>query len=352
MDPSPNHVVGRRSHVNADGPEGENIRRHSDQIKPRVGEHDLDDGACDPKRQEATAIPQPLPVHHAHSRVSELATATDIADRRLQPDCIVFRVIAILHRLFRRVPIGRARVYASLLPLCPTRCDSLGVKVAEPLCRLRCLCRLRSETAFQELTDRTGAAATQLKKTRSGRPKNPPRSYRSSSMEGGRSPEELLQGRPLRTPLPDFNEVPRTAVLKHRQAQPKLRCLPPLSTGQVVPVRGSTWETKAKDLNTTQPRSYSVVTEKGNVPRRNRQHLLKTSEAFDNTEDSSDAESCSDEGPNHLQSTMACAASETESPGPRRSTRNRRPPQRLGYEGNFVANNAPEITSSSSRCGR
>lgn len=44
--------------VNADGPQGSNIRRHSDQIKPRVGEHDLDDGACDPERQEETASPQ------------------------------------------------------------------------------------------------------------------------------------------------------------------------------------------------------------------------------------------------------------------------------------------------------
>lgn len=83
-------------------------------------------------------------------------------------------------------------------------------------------------------------------------------SYRYSPLEEGRSPGELLQGRPL----PDFNKVPRTAVLKHEPAKSKRRCLPPLTTGQVVRVRGNTWETKAKVLNTTQPRSYSVVTEK------------------------------------------------------------------------------------------
>ncbi|XP_070382530.1 uncharacterized protein [Dermacentor albipictus] len=149
-------------------------------------------------------------------------------------------------------------------------------------------------------------------------------------------PGELLQGRPLRTPLEDFNEVSRTTVLKHEKAQSKRRCLPPLDTGQMVRVRGNTWKTKAEGPNITQPRSYSDVTDKSNVLPRNRQHLLKTSEEFDNMEDSSDEKSCSKEGPNRLQPIMACTASETGNPGPRRSTRNRRPPQRLGYEGNFV----------------
>ncbi|XP_077501458.1 uncharacterized protein LOC144112522 [Amblyomma americanum] len=44
--------------VNADGPQGENIRRHTDQIKPRVGEHGRDDGTGDHERQDQTAKPQ------------------------------------------------------------------------------------------------------------------------------------------------------------------------------------------------------------------------------------------------------------------------------------------------------
>ncbi|KAH6919815.1 hypothetical protein HPB50_029195 [Hyalomma asiaticum] len=144
-------------------------------------------------------------------------------------------------------------------------------------------------------------------------------SYRSSPLEDGRSPAELLQGRHLRTPIPDFNEGPRTAVRKHGQAQPRRRSLPPLTTGQVVQVQGNTWETKAKVLIRMQPRSYSVITEKGNVMRSNRQHLLPTAESFDDTEDSSDEESTSDDVVNHPRSTTDSAISVTVSPGLRRS---------------------------------
>ncbi|MDD9361766.1 MAG: transposase family protein, partial [Anaplasma sp.] len=41
--------------------------------------------------------------------------------------------------------------------------------------------------------------------------------YRSSPLEDGKSPGELLQGRRLRTPIPDFNEPPRAVVTKHQQ---------------------------------------------------------------------------------------------------------------------------------------
>ncbi|KAH7933221.1 hypothetical protein HPB49_010401 [Dermacentor silvarum] len=61
--------------VNAVGPEGENIRRHIDQIKPRVGEDDLDDGACDPERQEATASPQVIGTPGQGPEISDAATS-------------------------------------------------------------------------------------------------------------------------------------------------------------------------------------------------------------------------------------------------------------------------------------
>ncbi|XP_077529093.1 uncharacterized protein LOC144141385 [Haemaphysalis longicornis] len=42
--------------VNADGPEGETVRRHSDQVKPRQLEHD-ERGASDSGRQETAGGP-------------------------------------------------------------------------------------------------------------------------------------------------------------------------------------------------------------------------------------------------------------------------------------------------------
>ncbi|KAL1477568.1 hypothetical protein MTO96_017121 [Rhipicephalus appendiculatus] len=52
--------------------------------------------------------------------------------------------------------------------------------------------------------------------------------------------------------------------------------------------------------------------------------------------DASDEESCIDDAENYLKSTTASAASETECPGLRRSTRHRRPSMILGYAGHFV----------------
>ncbi|KAL3249057.1 hypothetical protein MRX96_056200 [Rhipicephalus microplus] len=80
-----------------------------------------------------------------------------------------------------------------------------------------------------------------------------------------------------------------------------------------------------------QPRSYAVITEKGNVLRRNRQHLLPTAESSDDTEDSSDKESTSDDDASHQQSTTDSASSVTVSPRLKRSARNRRPPQTLPW---------------------
>ncbi|XP_077486586.1 uncharacterized protein LOC144097845 [Amblyomma americanum] len=62
--------------VNADGPEGENIRRHTDQIKPRVGEHDLDDGSDDTERQDGTASPQVVGTPGQGPGIREAAPST------------------------------------------------------------------------------------------------------------------------------------------------------------------------------------------------------------------------------------------------------------------------------------
>nr|XP_037270352.1 uncharacterized protein K02A2.6-like [Rhipicephalus microplus] len=57
--------------------------------------------------------------------------------------------------------------------------------------------------------------------------------YRSTPLEDGRSPGELLQRRRLRANLPDFSTVTATDVKKHSQAQGG-RPLPPLQKGVVV----------------------------------------------------------------------------------------------------------------------
>ncbi|XP_077551245.1 uncharacterized protein LOC144164877 [Haemaphysalis longicornis] len=166
-------------------------------------------------------------------------------------------------------------------------------------------------------------------------------SYRSSPLEDGNSPGELLQGRRLRTPLPDFSEQPRITVRKHQQQEQPRRSLVPLGEGEVVRIRDGTWARKAKVIRAVQPRSYRVVTEDGKVLRRNRQHLLKTTEPFVpdmSDDDDSDDEAGDDRIP--TQPHYNTAGSTVGVPLPvsapvRRSTRPRRPPQRLTYDEHF-----------------
>lgn len=70
-------------------------------------------------------------------------------------------------------------------------------------------------------------------------------SYRASPLEDGQSPGELLQGRRLRTTLPECSIKTERPVVKHRQSfQGKL--LPPLQQGDTVRVRdGRQWSRKA-----------------------------------------------------------------------------------------------------------
>ncbi|XP_070378787.1 uncharacterized protein [Dermacentor albipictus] len=163
---------------------------------------------------------------------------------------------------------------------------------------------------------------------------------RSSPLEDGQSPGELLQGRRLRTTLPDFNEAHRQSVKKHEQYRTPRRSLAPLQKGQVVRVRGDSWSPKAKILNATaQPRSYQVATEDGDVLRRNRQHLMATAEPFSIAPSDDDIPDDSHENgsPCQVQSNNESAPAITPpTREPRRSQRERRQPQRLRYDDNFV----------------
>ncbi|XP_049516824.1 uncharacterized protein LOC125942652 [Dermacentor silvarum] len=105
-------------------------------------------------------------------------------------------------------------------------------------------------------------------------------SYRSSPLEDGRSPGELLQGRRLRTRLPDFSHHSSVSVTKHKQPEARGRCLPALKKGEVVRVQDKAWARKAQVLGRVAPRSYEVATEDGRRLRRNRRHLLRTREQY------------------------------------------------------------------------
>ncbi|XP_037512309.1 uncharacterized protein LOC119389155 isoform X2 [Rhipicephalus sanguineus] len=145
----------------------------------------------------------------------------------------------------------------------------------------------------------------------------------------GRSPAELLQGRPLRTRLPDFSLQPKLPV-KKRQQRSSGRPLRPLLPGDVVRVQGQAWSQKAKVLGKVAPRSYNVATGEGKTLRRNRQQLLATSEPFAYYSDSDTdiGDDDADEPPHQIPPRAT-------SPAPRRSSRIRAEPRRLAYGPNF-----------------
>lgn len=162
--------------------------------------------------------------------------------------------------------------------------------------------------------------------------------YRATPLDCGKSPAELLMGRKLRTRLP-------TCPLLHSQDTPlspqKLqqkyyydktaRPLEPLEQNDVVRLRvNGSWANKAQVLEEVAPRSYNVVTEQGQIFRRNRKDLLKTTETF--SDNSAPENSCRDPA---AKLSNASDMSETTTtltmgvPVPlRRSTRTINPPER------------------------
>lgn len=101
--------------------------------------------------------------------------------------------------------------------------------------------------------------------------------YRSTPLEEGRSPGELLQGRKLRTRLPDFCPGPCEQALRRQPRQSlKRKPLPELQKDAVVRIRGGTWDRKARVMDMVAPRSYRVATEDNRILRRNRQQHSHT----------------------------------------------------------------------------
>ena len=118
--------------------------------------------------------------------------------------------------------------------------------------------------------------------------------YRSTPLEIGYSPSQLLMNRALRTTVPTTREqrkpeVPSLNVVKERDALLKTRQknnfdkhhgtreLPPLNTGQLVWLPES--NVTANVGEQVAPRSYSVATPQGEV-RRNRRDLIQLPETI------------------------------------------------------------------------
>ncbi|XP_049273552.1 uncharacterized protein LOC125759178 [Rhipicephalus sanguineus] len=180
---------------------------------------------------------------------------------------------------------------------------------------------------------------------------------RSTPLEYGRSPGELLQGRRLRANLADFSAVTATDVEKHSQAQGG-RPLPPLQNGVVVRLRDAAWPRKAQVVGSPYPRAYFVKTEDQKLLRRSRRNLLQTGERFveesDGDIDTSPADNSVGGHPTVATSTSPANGRRREvprsgdpsplvvrqstpppTPALRRSARTVKPPQRLHYDKDF-----------------
>lgn len=177
--------------------------------------------------------------------------------------------------------------------------------------------------------------------------------YRTTPLEDGRTPGELLMGRRLRSRVPDFSRTPGAQVRKHKQNDGG-HCLRALRPGDIVRVASPTgWIVKAKVLRQVAPRSYDVISEDNRVFRRNRQHLKQTQESFclhgDSDDDEDDGhplyqapESTTLTSPLLPPPTSQTTASSYPNPHHghvhgqfRRSARRRHPPTRLSYDENF-----------------
>ncbi|XP_075733124.1 uncharacterized protein LOC142775550 [Rhipicephalus microplus] len=95
----------------------------------------------------------------------------------------------------------------------------------------------------------------------------------------GHSSGELLQGRRLHATLPEYNVDGGIPVWKQQQSS-RGRPLPPLEAGNVVRIKHGSWSRRTTVVRETAPRSYVVRTEDHGLLRRNRQHLLRTDENF------------------------------------------------------------------------
>ena len=127
--------------------------------------------------------------------------------------------------------------------------------------------------------------------------------FRSTPLECGKSPAELLFGRRIRSnlpfkPTPQSNEGIVQSKIKQKVKQKEYhdqhaKSLGVLQTGNSVRVRDdekNEWNEKGIVVEEVAPRSYVVKTERGRLIRRNRRDILKTQEFVDVGEDKGNCE--------------------------------------------------------------
>lgn len=160
--------------------------------------------------------------------------------------------------------------------------------------------------------------------------------YRTTPLDCGMSPSQLLMGRRLRSNLPmsecllSTKEGEKVKEFKSRQKEKQkfyydrgTKDLPELHPGDKVRFKDgtSTWAQKGTVLRKVQPRSYRIRTEDGAVLRRNRRDLLTTPVTVNQ---GTDAAEC-DEIPCNPSETNL----QTDSQLVRKSLRQGNPPERL-----------------------
>ena len=175
--------------------------------------------------------------------------------------------------------------------------------------------------------------------------------YRTTPLQQGYSPSQLLMGRVLRTTVPTTRaqrkpRIPDLSLVKTKDQQIKRRQkkdfdshhgareLPPLQPGDHVWVQGR--ESEAEVEGEVAPRSYQVVTGDGTF-RRNRRNLIRlpnpdTAESSEQSGQEGTNTTESSEQPNEQSNEPTTSDESTESTAPqalRRSSRNSRPPERL-----------------------
>uniref|UniRef100_A0A3Q4GPK8 Integrase catalytic domain-containing protein n=1 Tax=Neolamprologus brichardi TaxID=32507 RepID=A0A3Q4GPK8_NEOBR len=152
--------------------------------------------------------------------------------------------------------------------------------------------------------------------------------YRTTPLECGMSPAQLLMGRHLRSNLPIQDNLLKTKdgnTKKKFYYDKGTKNLPELHAGDQVRFKDktSTWAQKATVLKKDQPRSYIIQTKDGAMLRRNRRDLLKGPVVVEQRLEAAEQpqhthETLSPETPTHKQEQTL-----------RRSVRQVKPPMRL-----------------------
>jgi transposase InsO family protein len=167
--------------------------------------------------------------------------------------------------------------------------------------------------------------------------------YRSTPLQTGYSPSQLLMGRILRTSVPTTREqrrprIPDLRAVRRRDKESKRRQktdfdsrhgareLPPLQPGDRVwiPAR----QTEGEVQREVAPQSYEVEQDEGSL-RRNRRDLIRLPSSEEDQSESSDYVEQSDSSESTSNESNSTESNSNAQPTLRRSSRTSQPPERL-----------------------